>query len=185
MDKFTALIEYFTKKYPDLKLPVLHVHGNDFAHTSVAFPIEYVNEIEAFFSAWDLGFNTGYSGAMKIASEEYTRNIHEVVIATHATGYNQGFADGSEVGFDTGIDQEINASVIPSDAYDIEVFAVQNSHTFESGKQAFIGYKFLNADDKEEFKFIQVQFAVPNMQFKSKINEKNNSCVCKAAQTVS
>lgn len=174
MDKFTALVDYFFKKYPDLKLPVLHVQGHDFAQTSVAFPTEYVAEIEAFFTAWDIAYNQGYYDSAKVASEEYARNIHEVVIATHAAGYNQGFADGSEVGFDTGIDQELHASIIPSDAYDIEVFAVKPSQDFESGKQAFIGYKFLDGDSQEQFKFVQVQFAAPNLQIKSKINEKNN-----------
>jgi hypothetical protein len=163
MNKFTELVDYFFKKYPDINLSVYHEHIDS-----------TVAEIEAFLKAWDLGFQSGYSNASKVAAEEYQRNIHEIVIATHATGYNQGFADGSEVGFDTGIDQELHASIIPSNAYNIEVFAVQPSHEFETGKQAFIGYKFLDGEDKEQFHFVQVQFAVPNLQTKSKINEKNN-----------
>lgn len=169
MNKLEALLKYFAKKYPSNQYQYVSQFTGFSLNTYIAFPSHLYPEIEAFFTAWDAAYGEGYADASKVAAVEYSKNIQEIVMKVSAASHNEGFAAGVEQGFDTGVDQERIASYIPSDAYDIEVFAVQPSHEFPTGKQAFIGYKF-DIDGQTQFHFIQASFAVPNVTTKPKIN---------------
>ena len=122
--------------------------------------------VNAFLTAWDKAHQIGYFEGVKTATEEYQKNILEVIESTSNEAYNRGYRNGT--------DDEWENSAIPSDAYDLEVFAVQPSSDFETGKQAFIGFKH-DVDGQPNFNFIQVQFAVPNLTIKKKINEETRS----------
>lgn len=184
MDKFNALIQYFKKKYPNQLYPTGSKVTDTYMTYTVLFPESFTPEIEAFFAAWDVAFNEGWINSAKKASEEYTKNVQEVLVASYTGGYNEGLSKGINEGFEEGVDTERDHSVIPSDAYDIEVFSVQPSQDHPSGWQAFVGYKF-DLEGQPQFHFTQIGFTVPNLQPKTKINvttegNTQGNCKCKS-----
>jgi len=182
---YLDLATYLQKVHPEAKIEVTtdFFMGNVYVPWHVGgIPEKVLPEVDAFLYAYILGHNTGYAGAMKRAAKEYEKNIHEVSTAMYAAGFEQGkqegFEEGNENGFALGINAEWGESIIPSNAYDVEVFAVKHSQDFESGKQAFIGYKF-DLDGQPQFHFVQVQFSAPNLTIKPKINEQKQIAACK------
>jgi hypothetical protein len=161
MNKFIALHEYFISKYPEINFDTRSYQTGLYSTQLFEIPKNLLAEAEAFFTAWDFGYSQGSIDTLTRASEEYRKNIQEIVLKVSGASYNEGFAAGADDGFGRGVEEEMNDSVIPSDAYDIEVFAVKPSHEFESGQQAFIGYKF-DLNGQPQFHFVQMQFAATN-----------------------
>jgi hypothetical protein len=122
---------------------------------------EASHAMRAFLIAWEEGHKIGYFEGVETATKQYQQNLLEVIEQTSTEAYERGYRNGAE--------DEWGASIIPSDAFDIEVFAVQPSNDFETGKQAFIGFKYLDQDEPQ-FEYTQVQFAAPNLTIKPKIN---------------
>lgn len=131
---------------------------------------EASHAMRAFLLAWEESHKIGYFEGVETATKQYQENLIEVIEQTSTEAYERGYRNGAE--------DEWSASIIPSDAFDIEVFAVQPSNDFETGKQAFIGFKYLD-DGEPQFHFEQVQFSAPNLTIKNKINDtkgQHNSC---------
>jgi hypothetical protein len=171
MNKLKLLKEYLDDKYPNFQNPQYPFHNiiSD-RETDVTFCPSLTPAVLAFLTALNVGYEKGYHTASHKASEEYNKNISDIIPQIHAAGYNQGYAEG----YDEGIATEMENSIIPSNAYDLEVFAVRPSQDFESGKQAFIGYKF-DLEEQPQFHFTQVEFTAPNLTLKSKINDSQLS----------
>lgn len=162
MPKFNALRNYLKSKYPEISFEVRSYASSQTSTDIFDVPSNYIDEVEAFFKAWDLGFENGWYNSAKNASDEYVKNINEIVLQTYAAGLNEGLEQGKKIGFQHGMEREWRDSIIPSDAYDIEVFSVQPSNDFETGLQALVGFKVPNKGEGNSFHFIQIQFSVTN-----------------------
>jgi hypothetical protein len=159
MTLLEGLVVYMKKKHPEWNAQVINIGYGPF----VAFPNEFHDEIMNFQEIWGLGYQTGVKEAQVRASRQYEQNLAQVIREVSVASYNEGHADGQQKGYDEGQCQELTEAIIPSDAYDIEIFSVQPSHEFKTGLQAFIGFKYL-VGEQEQFHFVKVQFAagIPN-----------------------
>jgi hypothetical protein len=109
----------------------------------------------------DKHFEEGY----KKGSTDQAIKDSDYINTEKPKSFNSGYAMGQE-------DERAN-SYIPSDAYDVEVFAVQPSADFATGQQAFIGFKY-DIEKQPQFGFIQVQYSVTN-PIKKYGNDKINN----------
>lgn len=162
MNVVFAAIEYFKQRYPNFEFTTEFVESSDGMTQVTMFPLEVYDELSAFFRAWDLGFNEGNNSALDRATKEYTKNLHDVIDQVSVASFNTGYYEGKKAG----VYKEMNAAIIPSNSYNIEVFSVKSS---KDGKTSYasVGYKY-KIHGKEQFHFVDVPFTAPNLQPKNK-----------------
>lgn len=168
-----SLLVFLKNTYPHLNFSeAIYIVQLENGHADfLTAPAGCSEVIWAYVNGHYAGEHSGYFKGVRKSETEFAKNIAIAIDQAFEDGRAKGYDEGYKDGHEDGQLAEMENSIIPSDAYDIEVFAVQPSSDHQSGQQAFIGYKF-DVDDEPQFHFAQVQFAVPNLQIKNKINDE-------------
>ena len=124
MNVVSTAIEYLKEIHPEFEYRTELINHENGMISQTMFPLEFLDEVKAFFKAWDIAWKHGYDNALTKSSEEYTKNIHEVTLAVYAAGFDEGFSQGKESGYSEGKSHELIKSFIPSDATNIEVIDI-------------------------------------------------------------
>lgn len=199
-EKLNELGKYFTKKYPDREDWVINTTSFD----ACQLPSDMTIEAYTFLKALEIGYELHVKkvNPQIAADKEVIKELEKTLECTNAKrgedakafmrGYTQGMQsqanadlkvlqEGYDKGYRKGFIEGGNNAIIPENAYDIEVFAVQPAPGFPSGQQAFIGFNRITADGNNQFSFIQIQYSVtnPNKKYGNKENiEENIPCNC-------
>lgn len=154
--------EFYTTRIKDLKEQVARVDRG----------IEAAND--AYQRGYKEGHTLGIGFGKKIEGDLlHWKGKYETVARILDKKITEAKNEGYSLGIEAGRNAELAEAIIPSDAYNVEVFAIKPADD-GNGEQAFIGYQF-KCNNTEQFRFVQVKIAVTNPSNKygnnSKINE--------------